>query len=136
VTSIKNKNGTLGKSGEVFWCDVLLTRAAVWKPAQPIDRPLEALNDGAELPRPVTPPSPGAKSKINLGSKYLDSDGKPIQVPETQGMKDDPVWESVRNVDSTRMDMEDYEPEMDEETDKLLIELRKNLIAEEKIASR
>src|SRR5690554_6585291 len=108
-----------------------LTLNLAWKPAQPVDRLLEPINDGS---KPKVSED-GADGTSSTGSKYLDADSKAVKPEETQEMKDDPVWNSIKQ-EGTRLDMDGYEHAMDEDTEKLITEMKTNLIAEEKLASR
>lgn len=108
-----------------------LTLNLAWKPAQPVDRPLEPINDGS---KPKVSED-GADETSSTGSRYLDAGGKAVKPEETQEMKDDPVWDSIKQ-EGTRLDMDGYEHAMDEDTEKLVTEMKTNLIAEEKLASR
>lgn len=88
-------------------------------------------NDG------YTPPE---NKGVNIsGTKYFDSEGKPIKqenIENDESMKNDPVWKSAKTGESTRADLTDCDVKMDEELEKVIEECRKNLMAPEKIALR
>ncbi|KAI5813337.1 hypothetical protein BZA77DRAFT_121915 [Pyronema omphalodes] len=97
------------------------------KHSQKVDSPIAAVKENND-PVKTTSDASVEKGKNILGSKYYDSEGKPIPREEVEGDEDakkDPVWNSVRSEGgTTRADLSGETCTINEEDEELIKKLK------------
>jgi hypothetical protein len=99
-----------------------------------VDCPIDAVIDSTEPLKYSTSDAPSGRGKNLIGSKYFDSEGKPIKRDETEKTEvemKDPVWNSVRG-GTTRAEMEGCTYTLDPETQEVIDQLKVNMTSGEK----
>jgi hypothetical protein len=105
----------------------------VWKPPQPLDCPLGATYDSIESQTSLSVNVTTDRGKNIIGTRYFDSEGNSINrvdIEKDRESRNDPVWISLRTGGSTSLDTEGYVFQIDDQTEKLVAQMKKDLVGE------
>ena len=96
-----------------------------------MDCPIDAVIDSTDPLKYSASDAPSDRGKNLIGSKYFDSEGKPIKRDEAEKTEEDPVWSSSRG-GTTRAEMDDCTYTLDPESQEVMDQLRANMTGGEK----
>lgn len=102
------------------------------------DHPVGATYDPEESLIDSVTDEPVDKGKNIVGSKYFDSEGKPInreEIAADEDMKKDPVWISVRTGGTTRVDLHGEREPLTAKEEELIDQMKVKVGAREKASA-